>query len=102
MIKPDKHLFLCGSFRVSGEPQGVCYKKGALNMIQYIESELVERGMKDAAVSITGCLKACDRGPIMVIYPDNYWYGGVESEDVVDEILDALEEGREAEKYILK
>ena len=101
MNKPQKHIFLCGSFRVSGDPQGVCHKKGSMNMVQYIEDELTDRGSFDGGVSVTGCLKACDRGPVMVIYPDNYWYGGVETEEIVDEILDALEQGKEAERYIL-
>jgi len=35
----------------------------------------------------------------MVIQPCNYWYGGVTGEAVIDEILDALEEGELCEKY---
>lgn len=46
-------------------------------------------------------MKACDHGPVMVIYPAGHWYGGVESEDVVDEILDALEDGGVADAYAL-
>jgi (2Fe-2S) ferredoxin len=37
----------------------------------------------------------------MVIYPENWWYGKVENESVIDEIIDALEDGKTAEKYIL-
>ncbi len=101
MKKPKHHIFVCTSFRASGEPQGVCYKKGSTQFLPYIESELADRGMTDTVVSSTGCLKACDRGPVMVIYPENYWYGNVESEDIIDEILDALEEGKAAENYLL-
>ncbi|MBN1498735.1 MAG: (2Fe-2S) ferredoxin domain-containing protein [Spirochaetes bacterium] len=101
MEKPNHHIFVCSSFRSSGEPQGVCHKKGAANFLSYIEGELSDRGMTDVVVSSTGCLKACDRGPIMVIYPENYWYGGVESEDIIDEILDSLEDGKAAEDYLL-
>jgi len=69
--------------------------------MQYLQEGLSDRGMDDVAVSMTGCLKVCDRGPAMVIYPENYWYGKVESEDAIDEILDALNEGKPAEKYII-
>ena len=41
------------------------------------------------------------RGPVMVIYPENQWYGNVTSEDAIDEILDALEEGETAIEYLL-
>jgi (2Fe-2S) ferredoxin len=37
----------------------------------------------------------------MVIYPEAYWYRGVNGEEAVSEILDALEDGRPAEKYLL-
>lgn len=102
MEKPTHHIFVCSSFRASGEPQGVCHKKGASDFLAYIENELADRGVTDVQVSSTGCLKVCDRGPAMVIYPENIWYGGVESEDVIDEILDALEDGGVAESYLLQ
>lgn len=101
MEKPKKHILVCGSFRVSGEPQGVCHKKGSLGLLPYLESELADRDMDDVVVSSTGCLKACDRGPILVVYPENTWYGKVESQEDIDAILDALEENREAEDYLL-
>jgi (2Fe-2S) ferredoxin len=52
-------------------------------------------------VSTTGCLNLCEEGPVMIIYPQAYWYRDVTSTDAVDEILDALEEGKVAEKYLL-
>jgi len=39
---------------------------------------------------------------VMVIYPDNTWYGNVENEDAIDAILDAMEDGGIAEDYVLK
>ncbi len=99
MDKPDYHIFVCNSFRMSGEPQGICNKKGAANLMQYIEEEVLDRGM-DAMISATGCLKVCDRGPAIVIYPQNYWYGNV-TEEAIDAILDALEEGEACEEYLI-
>lgn len=101
MKKPKHHIFVCGSFRVSGAPQGVCNKKNSMGLLQYLEQELSDRGLTDVVVSSTGCLKACETGPVMVIYPDNWWYGGVESESAIDEIIDALEAGKPAETYIM-
>lgn len=68
--------------------------------MQYIEEEILDRGL-DAMISSTGCLKACEKGPVLVVYPQNYWFGGVDSKDVIDEILDALEDGKPAEAYLL-
>ncbi len=57
--------------------------------------------MTDVVVTSTGCMKACDHGPVMVIYPQNLWYGNVTGEDAIDEILDAMEEETVAEAYLL-
>ena len=101
MKKPKHHIFVCGSFRAKGDPQGVCHKKNSLDLLQYLEQELADRGLTEVAVSSTGCLKLCDSGPSMVIYPENWWYGKVESEEVIDKIIEALEEGKPAGAYII-
>lgn len=100
MEKPKYHIFVCGSFRVSGGPQGVCFKKGGA-LIPYIEEGVRERDIEGVMITMTGCLKVCDRGPAMVIYPQNWWFGKVESEDAVDAILDGLAEGKPAEEYLI-
>ncbi len=101
MEKPYKQILVCGSFRASGEPQGVCHKKGAMGLIPYITEELQDRGLDTISVAMTSCLNMCDRGPILVVFPDNTWYGGVDSEDAVDQILDAIEEDGVAEELLL-
>ncbi|MFW5635880.1 MAG: (2Fe-2S) ferredoxin domain-containing protein, partial [Thermodesulfobacteriota bacterium] len=60
----------------------------------------LDRGL-NAQVTSTGCMKACDYGPVMAVYPQGVWYGKVESEDAIDEILDAVEDGEVAESYLL-
>jgi (2Fe-2S) ferredoxin len=98
MKKPDYHILVCNSFRIAGDAQGACNKKGATDLLQYISEEASDRGL-DIAVSTTACLNVCSQGPVMVIHPNNFWYGGVESEAVIDEIFDALEEDELCEKY---
>lgn len=101
MDKPKHHIFVCASFRSGGDSKGTCNKKGSLNFLPYIENEILDREM-DALLTGTGCIKQCDNGPMMVIYPENFWYGNIESEDAIDEILDALEDGGAAEAYLLR
>lgn len=91
MQKPEHHFLVCNSFRLNGDPQGTCNRKEAVGLLQYLEEEIVDRGV-DAMVSSTGCLKLCEKGPIMVVYPEGEWYGEVNN-DVIDEVLDALEDG---------
>ncbi len=101
MKNPEHHIFVCASFRVTGDPQGVCNKKGSVPLLQYLEGEISDRGLTGIAVSSTGCMKLCEKGPVMVVYPENWWYGGVDSESVIDEILDSLESGTVCSSYIV-
>jgi len=100
MKKPTYHILVCNSFRMAGDAQGACNKKGAAGLLQYITEEATDRGL-DVAVSTTGCLNVCSEGPVIVIHPNNLWYGKVESEEAIDEILDALEDGQACEKYLI-
>ena len=100
MEKPEKHILVCASFRPNGDPKGKCHRKDSLDFLPYIENEILDRGL-DVLVSSTCCLKQCDHGPVMVIYPDNTWYGNVDSEDAIDTILDAMEDGEVAGDYLL-
>ncbi len=99
MEKPTYHILLCQSFRAKGEPKGVCHKKAA-GLAGYIEEQILDRGL-DCLLTTTSCLKQCEQGPVVVIHPQNLWYGGVESEDAIDEIFDALEDGGVAEDFAL-
>lgn len=100
MKKPTYHILVCNSYRVSGDAQGACNKKGAAGLLQYISEEAADRGL-DVAVSTTACLNVCTQGPVMVIHPNNVWYGGVDSEEVIDEILEALEQNEVCKKYVI-
>jgi (2Fe-2S) ferredoxin len=99
MEKPDHHIFVCMSFR-GLEPKGKCIRKNAGELLGYLESELADRGLDNVMVSTTGCLKRCDHGPVLVVYPAGYWYQNVAGEDAIDAILDGLENGAPAEAYL--
>ncbi len=99
MKKPEFQILVCNSYRVAGDAQGYCNKNGATDFIPYIVEECSDRGI-DAAVTSTACLNVCAQGPVMVIQPNNLWYGGI-TEERIDEILDALEEGEAVEEYLI-
>jgi (2Fe-2S) ferredoxin len=99
MEKPTHHILACMSFRVKGDPKGVCHKTNG-DLLQYMEEEILSRGL-DVLISTTGCLKQCEQGPCMVVYPAGHWYGKVLGEEAVDAILDALEAGEPCAAYAL-
>ena len=77
MQKPDHHILVCASFRGT-EAKGKCIKKESLQLIPHLQEELADRGL-NAMVSTTGCLNLCEEGPVMIIYPQAYWYRDVTS-----------------------
>lgn len=99
MNKPDYTILVCNSYRVAGDAQGLCNKHGGASFVQYLSEECSDRGI-NAVVTSTACFSLCSQGPIVVIQPNNYWYGGV-TEDKLDEILDALEENKAVEEYLI-
>ena len=101
MQKPKHHLFLCGSVRASGAPQGICHKKESMALLSYLQNEVQDRMLEGVEISMTGCLNACERGPVMIDYPAGNWYEKV-NEKAIDDILDAIEEDRVAENYLMK
>lgn len=92
MQTPAHHLFVCGSFRANGSPAGACAKKESLALVQYLQEEVDSRGLEGVIVSMTGCLNCCVNGPVVIDYPGGHWYKNV-TEEIADEILDAIEEG---------
>lgn len=102
MDNTQTHILVCCSFRTGGTPQGICNKKGSGDLLGYLENQLADRGLDDVQVSSTGCLKVCDRGPALIVYPAGIWYGRVASEDDIDAILDAMERGEIAEAYRIR
>ncbi|PKM47772.1 MAG: 2Fe-2S ferredoxin [Firmicutes bacterium HGW-Firmicutes-8] len=102
MNNPKYHIFVCGSFRSNGRQKGFCHSKASLEIMETFLEEVEERGLSGKVlVTNTGCLGICEKGPIVIIYPDNVWYGSVKPGDV-EEIMDLhIEGGKEVERLKL-
>jgi (2Fe-2S) ferredoxin len=91
--KPERHIFICTSSRIGGAQKGFCHTKGGVDIMAKFLEEIEERELDgQVAVTGTGCFGICDKGPIVVVYPDNVWYGSVTTADV-EEIIDKHIEG---------
>ncbi|MDR3233291.1 MAG: (2Fe-2S) ferredoxin domain-containing protein [Planctomycetaceae bacterium] len=101
MQKPSHHILVCNSFRMSGTPQGVCAKEGSGPLLQYLQEELDDHNLNDVAVACTSCLKVCDRGPIIVVHPENWWFGRMNSEEAVDAVIQSIEKGTPDPQYLI-
>ena len=99
MNKPTHHIFVCTSSRANGQQKGFCHTKEGVAVVGKFIEELEERGLSgEVMVSNTGCFGLCEKGPIVVIYPDNVWYGSVTLDDVETIMEEHIEGGKIAEK----
>ena len=93
MQKPKYHIFVCTSSRANGQQIGFCHAKTSVEVMAKFMEEIEERDIGGVVfLSNTGCFGICEKGPVVVVYPDNVWYGSVTSDDVA-EILDQHIEG---------
>ena len=53
-------------------------------------------------VSKVNCLDQCGRGPVMVVYPDGVWYGGVDEEAARRVVAEHLAGGSPVEEKVLR
>ena len=77
------HVFVC----TSGE---TCPQQGDVEkFVKTLRAGAVAAG-KQAEVRINkaGCFSQCGHGPMIVVYPENVWYAGVQESDL-QEILES-------------
>jgi (2Fe-2S) ferredoxin len=95
------HVFCCTNQRPEGHKRGCCASKGAEGLRNYMKSKAKELGITGSRINGAGCLDRCERGPVIVIYPEGVWYSPKNEADV-DEILIAhLQQGKRVERLLL-
>jgi (2Fe-2S) ferredoxin len=60
-------------------------------MRDYMKKRVKQLGEKipeRVRINTAGCLDRCDKGPVIVVYPEATWYTYVDAEDI-DEIIDS-------------
>ena len=76
------HVFVC----THGE---YCPFDGSADVHRLLKEGVAARGLKGRVrVNKAGCFNQCGNGPMVVVYPENVWYGGV----TPDKVLRILEE----------
>tara|TARA_B100000029_G_scaffold10085_2_gene11008 strand:- start:2356 stop:2718 length:363 start_codon:yes stop_codon:yes gene_type:complete len=82
-MKYEKHIFICTNERSPDSGQGSCSLVGGKDIRYEFVKLINNHGLKAKVRSNkTGCLDACELGPILVIYPSGFWYVGFTADDV--------------------
>jgi (2Fe-2S) ferredoxin len=92
MPMPERFVFVCVNQRPPEHPRPSCLANGSAEVFEALREEQGRRLLTSVKIVAGGCLEACMVGPVMVVFPDNVWYGGVTEQDV-PAIMDHLEGG---------
>jgi len=78
-----RHLFLCAD-----QTKPICCSKAiSIDSWNYLKSRLQELNLETQIFRTkANCLRVCEHGPILVVYPDRIWYHSV-TIPVIERIL---------------
>jgi (2Fe-2S) ferredoxin len=97
------HVFFCTNQRDDGRVY--CAQYGAEKMRDHLKRRVKELGLTGPAgvrINTAGCLDRCEKGPVVVVYPEAVWYTFVDTEDL-DEILEKhILGGEVVERLLIK
>jgi len=81
----QRHVFVCVNERPADNPKGCCKSKGGVEVRDQLKVELNKRGLaKLIRANNAGCLDQCESGVVIVVYPEQVWYGNVKPEDITE------------------
>jgi len=70
---PAKHVAVCTN--------QTCAADGAPAVLEGLRQAARDSDECDARITRSSCLGRCGEGPMVAVYPDGVWYGGVDADD---------------------
>jgi len=100
--KPKKHVFICVQNRPALHPRGSCVSKKAPDVYEAFAKQFEKEGLfSEFALTTTGCLGPCMKGPTVMVYPDGVMYASLTPEDVPTIIAQHLKGGEPVEELLI-
>ena len=71
-----------------------CTSSGSKKVLKALDESLKKYGLEDEILVVrTGCFGLCSLGPIMIVYPEGYFYAQIDSEGVKRVVKENLRDG---------
>jgi (2Fe-2S) ferredoxin len=87
------HVFVCTS-------GGTCPGQGGDAVYAALKKGAKDAGLKGTVrVNHSGCMNQCGHGPMVVVYPDDVWYAGVDVHGAEKILREHLLAGKVVEQY---
>ena len=78
-----------------------CNASGSIEVAAAIEEEIQKQGLSaDVDIRRTGCHGFCERGPIVVIHPEEICYFNIEPKDVPEIVSETIKEKKVVERLL--
>ena len=95
----EHHVFVCHNVRPEGAPRPSCTADGKSELFVQLQQLTKAAAINDRVrINKSLCLDQCEHGPVVVVYPDEVWYGGVAAEDAAEIVREHLVHGRPVER----
>ncbi len=95
------HCFVCCQQRPPGHPRGSCGAAGAQPLWEHLINKVQAMQRTDISITTSGCMGFCSAGPLMVVYPEGFWYQPKTIQDIDAIAQSHLVEGRPAEELVV-
>jgi NADH-quinone oxidoreductase subunit F len=80
-----------------------CKASGADNVLESLRHELDKRGLSGSIdLKSTGCHGFCEKGPVMIVWPEKVFYNGVSQSDAKDIVNSVTNGHKPVEKLLYK
>ena len=89
------HVFVC----TSGD---TCPQQGDVDkFVKVLRAGAAQAGKQvEVRINKAGCFSQCGYGPMIVVYPENVWYGGVQESDLSEILESHILGGRPVKRLI--
>ena len=89
------HVFVC----TSGD---TCPTQGNVEqLVKSLRAEALRANLKtEVRINKAGCFSQCGHGPMIVVYPDDVWYGGVQETDLKEIVESHILGGKPVERLV--
>lgn len=95
----SRHVFLCIGESCCSKEQGELAWKALKDQLKELDLSL-STGPNACYRTKAGCLRVCTGGPILVVYPEGNWYGGMTAERIPEFIERQIVRGEPIEEWI--
>ena len=91
----ERHVFVC----TGGE---TCPTQGDVEkLVKTLRAGVLTAGRQvEVRINKAGCFSQCGHGPMMVVYPENVWYSGVQASDLQEIFESHILGGKPVERLV--